>query len=118
MTTNRFVTLRHKSPTYTCYVIKDDSEEEINEFKKWLLEKSFVKDYIASIETIISEKESMETKKTTVAKTLRIVLPLACAEYVDIPLVNCPVYVDIANGPISILEADEVNKNYIIESIK
>jgi len=118
MITDRFVILRHKSPAYTCYVIKDDSEEEINEFKKWLLKKSSVKDYISSFETIISEKESLETKKTTIVKTLRIALPLTFAEYVDIPLVSCPVYVDMSDGPVIILNSKEVEEDYIIESEK
>lgn len=115
---DRFVTLRHKSPAYTCYVIKDDSEEEIKEFKKWLLKKSSVKDYISSFETIISEKESLETKNTIVVKTLRIEIPMTFAKYVDIPLVNCPVYVDMSDGPVIVLNSKEVEEDYIIESEK
>jgi len=118
MITDRFVILRHKSPTYTCYIIKDDSEEEIKEFKKWLLKKSFVKDYISSIETIISEKESMETQKTTVVKKLRVGMPMSFANYVDIPLVNCPVYVDMSDGPILVTDSKEVEEEYTIESVK
>lgn len=116
MSEGRFVKLRHKSPEYNCYVIKDDSEEEIQAFKKWLLEKSSDKDYISSFETIISEEELMETKKTTVTKTLRIGMPMTFANLLEIPLKSCPVYVDMSDGPVIILDSKEVEEDYIIES--